>query len=259
MKVAIIGAGPAGLYLATLLKRGGVTRDITVYEQNAADSTFGFGVVFSDTALDFLRADDHRTHEALTPALESWRDIQVVHRGEKIAIDGVGFTALGRLKLLELLQAQARKEGILPRFGKVVKSLDEVKDADLIVGADGVNSLVRQSDEQAFGAKVSHLTNRFAWFGTTRSFDALTQTFVKHKLGHFNAHHYRYTPGLSTFIVECDEATFNGAGFAKMSEQQTRSILEEVFEDALDGHQLISNRSIWRQFPQVRNARFSAR
>ena len=144
-------------------------------------------------------------------------------------IDGVGFAAIGRLKLLELLQARLRSVGVEPVYRRVVRSLDELDGVDLIVGADGVNSLVRRSHEKDFGATARLLTNRFAWFGTTRRFETLTQTFVETELGFFNAHHYRYAPDLSTFIVEVDQATFARAGFAQMLEGRHSHIVRARF------------------------------
>jgi 2-polyprenyl-6-methoxyphenol hydroxylase-like FAD-dependent oxidoreductase len=230
---------------------------VAVIEQKPADATFGFGVVFSDRALEFLREDDEATYSAITPHMESWNDITIAHRGERVTIDGVGFSAIGRLKLLQLLQARARSVGVEPVYRRTVKSLDELGDADLVVGTDGVNSLVRRGNEERFGASVRFLSNRFAWFGTGRRFETLTQTFVETDAGSFNAHHYRYAPNLSTFIVEVDGATFARAGFGQMDEEQTRSFCERVFAQALDGNQLISNKSTWRQFPIVHNEHWS--
>jgi 2-polyprenyl-6-methoxyphenol hydroxylase-like FAD-dependent oxidoreductase len=215
--------------------------------------------VFSDRALDFLRADDPETADLITPRMETWRDITLVHRGERIAIDGVGFSAIGRLELLRLLQEQARSAGAELRYQRPVLSLDELAGADLIVAADGVNSLVRRSHEADFGTSVSHLANKFAWFGTTKRFETLTQTFVETEHGTFNAHHYRYQPAMSTFIVECDPATWLRAGFAEAGEEESRRICEETFADALDGRPLISNRSLWRNFPWIWNERWSFR
>jgi len=259
MRIVILGAGPAGLYLAYLIKRRRPDTDVIVIEQNPADATFGFGVVFSDRALEFLREDDEETYAAIAPHIESWSDIAVVHRGARVVIDGVGFAAIGRLKLLHLLQARVRSVGVAPVYGRMVRNLDELGEADLIVGADGVNSLVRRSFEKDFGATMRLLTNRFAWFGTTKRFETLTQTFVATELGFFNAHHYRYASDLSTFIVEVDHATFAHAGFAQMGETETRSLCEHIFAQALDGRPLISNNSIWRQFPIVHNERWWAR
>ncbi|MGA7334294.1 MAG: FAD-dependent monooxygenase [Pseudolabrys sp.] len=257
MRITILGAGPAGLYLAYLIKRRRPDTTVTVIEQKPADATFGFGVVFSDRALEFLREDDEATYSAITPHMESWNDITIAHRGERVTIDGVGFSAIGRLKLLQLLQARARSVGVEPVYRRTVKSLDELGDADLVVGTDGVNSLVRRGNEERFGASVRFLSNRFAWFGTGRRFETLTQTFVETDAGSFNAHHYRYAPNLSTFIVEVDGATFARTGFGQMDEEQTRSFCERVFAQALDGNQLISNKSTWRQFPIVHNEHWS--
>ena len=257
MGIAILGAGPAGLYLAYLIKRREPKTDVRVIEQNPADATFGFGVVFSDRALEFLREDDPDTYAAIVPHMESWTDIAIVHRGEKVIIDGVGFAAIGRLKLLQLLQARTRTVGVEPIYRQPIKCLDELGDADLVVGADGVNSLVRRSRQKEFGASVTLLTNRFAWFGTTKRFETLTQTFVETDLGFFNAHHYRHAPDLSTFVVEVNQPTFERAGFEHMDERATCALCEKVFAQALDGQALISNNSVWRQFPIVHNERWS--
>lgn len=258
MRIVIVGAGPAGLYLSLLLRRSGLPVELTVLEQNAPDSTFGFGVVFSENALEFLKEDDPDIFGAVTPELEAWSDIAVVHRGTRVQIDGIGFSAIGRLHLLQLLQRQAEVEGIAVTFNRQVSDLAEFDDADLIVGADGVGSLVRRSDEAAFGATLSYLTNRFAWFGTSKVFDVLTQTFIDTLAGPLTAHHYRYSPTMSTFLVECNEPTFFASGFDRMSEEQTLQMLQRLFAETLDGHPLVSNRSIWRQFPVIHNHRWSA-
>jgi len=256
MRIVIVGAGPAGLYLAYLIKRRDPSAEVTIVEQNPPDATFGFGVVFSERALAFLREDDEGTYAAIVPHMESWHDMTLVHRNERVVIDGIGFAAIGRLKLLQLLQQRVRSVGVAPDFGKAVATLDEFGSADLIVGADGVNSLVRQTFASEFGAGVTLMNNRFAWFGTTCVFDTLTQTFRHTPIGDFNAHHYRYAPGRSTFIVETDDATFARAGFERMDAGDARSLCEKVFADALGGARLISNNSIWRRFPQVRNERW---
>ena len=256
MRIAILGAGPAGLYLAYLLKRRRPDAEVTLVEQNPADATFGFGVVFSDRALEFLREDDAETYALIAPQMQAWDDMTLVLRNEPIVIDGIGFAAIGRLKLLQLLQQRARAVGVEPEFFRAVASLDELGDADLIVGADGVNSLVRRTFAEQFGASVNYLANHFAWFGTSQRYDTLTQTFRHTPIGDFNAHHYRYAPGRSTFIVETDEASFARAGFERMSEMESRGLCQKIFADALGGHPLISNNSIWRRFPQVANTRW---
>ncbi len=256
MRIAILGAGPAGLYLSYLTKRRRPDAEVIVVEQNPPDATFGFGVVFSDRALEFLREGDEETFAAIVPQMEAWNDMTLVHRNERVVIDGIGFSAIGRLTLLQLLQQRVRSVGVEPQFGKVVRSLDDFDGADLVVGADGVNSLVRQTLAPEFGASVTLMNNRFAWFGTSKPFDTLTQTFRHTPIGDFNAHHYRYAPRRSTFLVETDEATFARAGFERMDEGDVRSFCEKVFADALGGARLISNNSIWRRFLQVWNARW---
>jgi 2-polyprenyl-6-methoxyphenol hydroxylase-like FAD-dependent oxidoreductase len=253
VKILVAGAGPAGLYFSYLAKRAHPGWQIRVVEQNAADSTFGFGVVFSDRALEFLRGDDPATYDLITPQMESWSDITVVHRGTPVVIDGIGFAAIGRLKLLQLLQKQAASVGVEPEFETTVSAQPE--GYDLIVVADGVNSTTRLW--QHFGTSISRLENRFAWYGTTKVFDALTQTFVKNEHGTFNAHHYRHSPQLSTFVVECDPLTWERAAFAAMDESETLAYCEKVFAATLGGHRLISNKSVWRNFPNLRNKKWS--
>ena len=255
MRIAILGAGPAGLYLAYLItRRGGA--DVTVIEQNASDATFGFGVVFSDRALEFLREDDEATVAAIAPHMESWHDITLDLRGERVIIDGMGFSAIGRLHLLQLLQARAASVGLTPLYRRAVTRLSEFDDFDLVVGADGVNSLVRRSLARELGASSTLLNNRFAWFGTEKRFETLTQTFIETEQGAFNAHHYRYAPGMSTFIVEMNGDTF-ARSFAGLDENASRKQCEQLFADTLGGYPLVSNNSLWRQFPVVYNAAWS--
>jgi len=253
VKILVAGAGPAGLYFSYLVKRKKPAWQVRVLEQNAAGSTFGFGVVFSDRALEFLRADDPQTYALITPAMQSWTDITVVHRDTPVVIDGIGFAAIGRLQLLELLRQRAASVGVVPEYERTV-STEDFGEQDLVVAADGVNSFVRRCAD--FGTTVEHLTNRFAWYGTTKVFDTLTQTFVENEHGTFNAHHYRHAAQMSTFVVECDAATWQRAGFSTMDEQATLAYLEGVFAQTLGGHRLVSNKSVWRQFPNLRNARW---
>ena len=187
-------------------------RTSELYEQNPAGATWGFGVVFSERALEFLRADDPDTADFIAPHMETWRNMTLDLKGEQVVLDGVGFSAIGRLKLLQLLQQRARSVGVELTFGKLVESLAEVGEADLVVGADGLNSAVRRACEGDFKTSLSYADNKFAWYGTTKAFATLSQTFVETDLGTFNAHHYRYAPGASTFLVECDRKTWDRYG-----------------------------------------------
>ncbi len=248
--IEIVGAGPAGLYSGILLKTAWPDAHVRVTEQNPADATFGFGVVFSDQALDFLATDDPATHALITPRMERWRDMTLDVLGERVTLDGIGFAAIGRLELLQILQQRAADVGAELRFDTAIESIDDLE-ADLVVGADGLNSLVRRSDEAAFAPTLDYFTNRFAWFGTPRVFPTLTQTFIDGPGGPLNAHHYRYAPSRSTFIVECDARSFDAYGFADMDEQESARVCGELFFAVLDEAPLLTNRSHWRRFPRL--------
>jgi 2-polyprenyl-6-methoxyphenol hydroxylase-like FAD-dependent oxidoreductase len=188
--------------------------------------------------------------------MESWKNITLNLCGQEVAIDGVGFSSIGRLELLTILQQRVASVGVTPRYDTLLETTDQLRGYDLIVGADGLNSLLRRSFEQAFGASVSHSANYFAWYGTTKRFETLSQTFVQTELGAFNAHHYRYSPDMSTFLVECDPATWQRYGFAGKTVEQSKAICKRVFAATLDGHPLISNKSVWRNFPWIWNERW---
>jgi len=257
VRIAVIGGGPGGLYFAYLWKKRHPDAVVELFEQNPAGATWGFGVVFSDQALEFLRADDPETVDAIAPRMESWKNITLHLRGQSVEIDGVGFSSIGRLELLTLLQARARTAGVVARYETVVESADQFSGYDLIVAADGLNSLVRRRFEKEFGAAVTASTNKFAWYGTTKTFATLSQTFMKAEHGSFNAHHYRYSPTMSTFLVECDAATWEAYGFAGKSIEESQAICERVFAETLGGHKLISNKSVWRNFPWIWNESWS--
>lgn len=257
MKIRIVGAGPAGLYFAALMKRANPAHDIALVERSPRDATWGFGVVFSDRALEFLRADDEPLYRYLTPHFESWPEIAVQHNDTRVPIAGNGFSSIGRLELLTLLYAWVERLGVPIRFETEASSLEEFADADLVVGANGASSWIRERNEAAFGTTVDWRPNRFIWYGTTKAFDSLTLTFRETQHGVFCAHHYRYHPDRSTFLVEVTDATWRRAGFERMSEAETISACERVFASDLEGHTILSNRSTWRRFPAVWNERWS--
>ena len=256
MRIAILGGGPAGLYFGYLWKQRHPRDRVEVLEQNPADATWGFGVVFSDRALDLLRQKDRATADDIAARTQRWRNMTVALNGDEVTLDGIGFSAIGRLDLLRLLQQRARSAGVVMRFATRIRTLDELGKADLIVGADGINSLVRRTFATEFGASLEVGNNRFAWYGTTRAFATLTQTFVEAERGAFTAHHYGYAPDASTFLIECDAATFDRYGFERVGPEESRRVCEAIFADALGGHPLISNNSVWRRFPWIRNARW---
>jgi 2-polyprenyl-6-methoxyphenol hydroxylase-like FAD-dependent oxidoreductase len=256
MKVLVVGAGPAGLYFSYLFGKANPRAEVRVVEQNPPEATFGFGVVFSEKALEFLRGDDPQTYDAITPHMEAWTDLTVVHRGTPVVIDGIGFSAIGRLQFLRLMRQRAASARIVPEHSQTISLEKEFEGYDLVVAADGANSFVRRTAD--FGTSITPLANKFAWFGTTKIFSTLTQTFVENEQGTFNAHHYRHSPEMSTFVFECDAATWERVGFSGMDEAQTLQYCERTFAETLGGHRLVSNKSVWRNFPNVRNARWHA-
>jgi len=255
VRIHVIGAGPAGLFFALLAKRRNPQWDIRVTEQNAADATFGFGVVFSRGALAFLERDAPDFYRNLMVRMETWPIQRIVHRGERVDIDGNGFSAIARLELNRFLQELCRDAGVAMQFGRVAA---ELPDADLVVGADGVNSMVRTLLADAFRPGVAWLSNKFAWYGVEKPFDCLTLTFRASAHGAFVAHHYRYTPAKSTFIVECSAETWRRAGLDRLGDEGSRAYCAGVFADDLDGRPLVSNKSVWRSFPLLSNANWRA-
>ncbi|MGY6695263.1 MAG: benzoate-CoA ligase family protein [Roseinatronobacter sp.] len=248
--VEILGAGPAGLYAAILLRRHFPTVSVRVTERNNRAATFGFGVVFSDRVLDAMKCDDPETHALVAPHMERWRDMELVTPTGREVVDGMGYGAIGRLALIELLATRAEQLGATLRFGTEMTALDDLT-ADMVIGADGLNSLMRNATPDAFAPTRDQFGNHFAWFGASIPFERLTQAFLRNEKGAFNAHHYRYAPDRSTFIVECDDATFRACGFADMDEADSARLCSEIFSETLQGSALLTNKSEWRQFPRL--------
>jgi 2-polyprenyl-6-methoxyphenol hydroxylase-like FAD-dependent oxidoreductase len=257
MKIKIVGAGPAGLYFAALMKRHNPQHDITLYERSPRHATWGFGVVFSDRALEFLRADDEDLYQYLTPHMQTWTNLTIQVNDTRIPITGNGFAATGRLELLQLLYAYVEKLGVKIAFETEITSLHALGEADLIVGANGAFSWVRAENENRFGSTCDWRPNKFIWYGTSQVFDSLSLTFRQTEHGVFCAHHYRYSPSMSTFLVEVQEDTWQRAGFEHLSPEATMAMCERVFANDLKGQPIISNNSYWRQFPAIWNAHWS--
>ena len=255
MKVAVIGGGPAGLYLALLLKRSRPAVAIDVYERNKADDTFGFGVVFSDQTLDTFKANDPVSYEAIRRSFAYWDDIEIHFRDTVHRIGGNGFCGCSRRTLLLLLQERARELGVNLHFG--IDIADETAlGADLIVAADGINSRIREKHRDHFRPQVDLRANKFSWMGSTRPFDAFNYFFRETEHGVFIAHCYQYEAGASTWVMETTPAAWERAGLDRMTEEESARYLEGVFARELQGHRLFTNRSTWRSFPTIRNERW---
>jgi anthraniloyl-CoA monooxygenase len=256
MKVAIIGGGPAGLYSAILLKKQRPAAEITVYERNRADDTFGFGVVFSDATLDNFEKYDPPSYRRITQEFAYWDDIAVHFRGTVHRVGGNGFCGCSRRRLLLILQERARELGVVLHFESDIDDDARFGDADLIVLADGINSRFRDKYAAHFGPEVDLRSNMFAWMGSTRPLDAFTFIFQETEWGPFIAHAYQYEVGHSTWIFETDPETFRRAGLAGLDEKRSAARMRKIFSWFLGDHPLLINRSMWRNFPMIRNRRW---
>lgn len=256
MKIAIIGGGPAGLYAAILLKKQRPQAAIAVYERNRADDTFGFGVVFSDATLDNFEKYDPPSYRRITQEFAYWDDIAVHFRGSVHRVGGNGFCGCARRTLLLILQERARELGVILHFEADVDDERRFADCDLVVVADGINSRFREKYVEHFRPEVDLRSNRFAWMGSTRPLDAFTFIFQETEWGPFIAHAYQYEAARSTWIFETDPETFARAGLEGLDEQQSADRMAEIFGWFLGDHKLLINRSMWRNFPMIRCARW---
>src|ERR671938_1650031 len=217
MKINVIGGGPAGLYFALLMKKRWPADEVAVYERNAPGSTFGWGVVFSGKTLSNLRAADDVSHRRIAESFETWDNVDVLKGDSKISVRGNHFSGIARLRLLNILQERCAELGVELRFRTGVEDVDALAaDCDLLVGADGVGSLVRERYAEAFQPELGAGRNKYIWYGTRRLFHGLTLTFRESEAGVFAAHSYKFDLTTSTFIVECDPENWAGAGFERM-------------------------------------------
>lgn len=257
MKIAVIGGGPGGLYFALLTKKARPDWRVVVHEQNRADDTFGFGVVFSDETLDEFLARDSESYGRIREAFAYWDDIIVRYKGEEIRCGGNGFAGCSRIALLQILQARCREVGVEMRFESVIDDPAELAGFDIVVAADGVNSRIRERFKDAFQPSIKLNHNKFTWMGSTRPLDAFTYFFKETAHGVICAHTYQYEAGRSTWIFEMGPDAWAAHGFDAMGEAESARALEALFAEELEGHPLIINRSLWRSFPRIGCERWS--
>ena len=258
MRIVCLGGGPAGLYFSILMKKANPSCDITVIERNQADSTFGWGIVFSDKTMDGFRQDDPTVVAEIERNFHHWDDVDVFFKGRRMVSGGHGFCGIGRLKLLQIFQARARELGVSLKFETEFKDPDDYsKEYDLVIGADGVNSTTRTKYESHFNPRIDVRKNRFIWLGTKIKLDAFTFAFKETPWGWFNLHAYQFNEEWATFIVETPEETWLKAGIDKMDPDQSIAFCEELFADMLKGSRLVSNArhlrgsAVWLKFNRV--------
>ncbi|MEC4048722.1 bifunctional salicylyl-CoA 5-hydroxylase/oxidoreductase [Flavobacterium sp. SUN046] len=256
MKIAVIGGGPGGLYFSILTKKAMPDCQIDIYERNKPDDSFGFGVVFSDETLGEFLKRDMESYELIRSKFAYWDDIIVARDGEQVSIAGNGFCGCSRKTLLQLLQQRCLEEGVNLHFEQNIDDLSQYEDADIILASDGIGSGIRTQYEKEFGTKIVLKKNRFVWLGSTKPLDAFTYFFRTTPHGSIVAHSYQYEEGMSTWIFECSNETWENLGFEVTNEEDTIAKISELFKEELDGHPLISNKSHWRQFPHVTNEKW---
>lgn len=253
MKITVIGGGPGGLYFSILTKKAMPHCQIDIYERNKPDDSFGFGVVFSDETLGEFLKRDMQSYELIRSKFAYWDDIIVARDGQEVSIAGNGFCGCSRKTLLQLLQQRCVEEGVNLYFEQNVEDLSQFADSDIILAADGIASAIRTQYQKEFGTKIELKKNRFVWLGSTKPLDAFTYFFRSTPHGTIVAHTYQYEEGMSTWIFECSDETWQKHGFEVTNEEDTMAKITEIFKEELDGHPLISNKSHWRQFPHVTN------
>lgn len=257
MRIVSIGAGPAALYFGLLMKKAVPDVDITLLERNQADDTFGWGVVFSEETLENLERADSESMARVRKSFRFWGDIETHVRGSVVRSSGHGFCGLSRKALLGILQDCCRDVGVKLVFSREVKDVDAIaRDADLVLGSDGANSLVRSHHAEQFQPTIDWRKCKFCWLGTDKTLEAFTFLFEQNEHGLFQVHAYPFEEGRSTFIVECREEVWKRAGLDRATEEDTVRYCEKLFKKYLGEHHLLTNRSQWRTFPTITNVRW---
>lgn len=258
MKIDIVGGGPGGLFLAYLVKKRFPAWTVRVLEQNDADATYGWGVVFSDIALKFLEDADPAFLRRFTAGHVRSDHMEVVHQGVCVPVDGHSFSRVSRIALLKFLHAQCYGAGVDLLFNARVDDVSKLSGADLIVVADGVNSHSRGQLADVFKPSFVRRQNKFAWYGTAKLISAVSLIFRETEYGVFIAHSYQYSTQMSTFLIETSPQTWQRAGLDQMSDAQSRALCECIFADDLGGHGLLSNKSSWFEAMTVKNEHWHA-
>jgi anthraniloyl-CoA monooxygenase len=254
MKITVIGGGPGGLYFSILCKKARPDWDITIFEQNRPDDTFGFGVVFSDDTLEEFLSRDPESYDMIRDNFAYWDDILIRYKGEELRCGGNGFAGCSRISLLQLLHQRARQVGVKLVFSEIINPEDiesRFADSDIILACDGINSRIRDYYKESFKPEMSFMRNKFTWMGSTKPLKDFTYFFKETAHGVITAHTYQYEANGSTWVIETTPECWAGHGFDTMSEEESARYLEGVFAEELYGHGLIINRSLWRNFPKI--------
>jgi len=257
MKLNVIGGGPAGLYYAILHKKSFPQADVTVYERNRPDDTFGFGIVLSDETLGNLREADEPTYQDIAASFAYWDDIYVHYKGNTLKSSGHGFSGLKRLTLLEILQRRAAQLGIDIHYQTDITSIEPYLNADLVVAADGINSVIRENWKDHFRPSIDWRPNKFVWLGVKATLPGFTYSFRENEDGIWNLHAYMFTQGECTLIVETTGDAFERSGIGVQDERATVAYTRKLFPEEIGDGEIQTNRSYWRNFPAVRCERWS--
>lgn len=257
LKIICLGGGPASLYLSILMKKANPDHDITVLERGQRDATWGFGVVFSDETLSGFMQADASSYKRIVEQFIYWDKIDTFIHGKKITSGGHGFSGMSRLKLLNIFHDRCDELGVALKFNTDITDLSQLQmqQYDLVVAGDGITSMIRDAYQDEFGTSMDWRSNQFCWLATSLPLDSFVFLFKQNESGWWWVHAYGYEEGMTTWIVECSKQTWLKAGMDQVTEDETKAYVEELFKQELQGHSIITNRSVWRDFPVVRNER----